>query len=120
MSRHIQVYVPTENDAENLATSLKKYSVSNVTVERIPDQDLSSDFVIVPAASIGNVGAGHQGHPSMFASLHSLKEQMTADNQPSPDYVVGFSVEEDQRSDVMQEIKQVDNAYLDKEEAEES
>ncbi|WP_147804490.1 hypothetical protein [Alkalicoccus halolimnae] len=110
MSKRIEVFYNSENGAQDAATSIQKYKVTEVRVEKIPENE-ERDTVLIPA---GNIGAAQSGHPGMFASLKELKDTLTKDGKASPDYILQFFVEEEDKKPVLEEIKKTDG-YIDKE-----
>ncbi|MFZ0369510.1 MAG: hypothetical protein WAM07_07905 [Halobacillus sp.] len=56
MTKHVEAYFRTENDAESAKSSLQKYNIEQEAVEPIPEEvDLTP---IVPASGSANTGGG--------------------------------------------------------------
>lgn len=117
MSIKMNVYLHNENEAQSMATSLKKFNIRNEHMEEVPE-DYDTDVKIIPAAGLGGGAAGGgttgTGNPAIlgsFTTFKNMKEGMTAKNEPYPNYMLSFDLDEENKQDVLEEIKK-SNGYI--------
>lgn len=96
MSKTLQAYFPTENDAESAKADLKSYSVNNLSVEHIPeDRKLSID---IPGSGQGTDTPAGANNDLFFSNQTPTgKQEENADPSEQNDkefsYVLSFETE---------------------------
>ncbi|MFK3960203.1 hypothetical protein [Guptibacillus hwajinpoensis] len=116
MSKSLQAYFTTENDAESAKADLQTYSVSQLSVEHIPeDQKLSIDTPVQGQGTATPAGANND----LFFSNETPtgKQEENADPSEQADrefrYVLAFNTEEQDDTD-LREVVSKNNGAMEK------
>src|SRR5690625_1059072 len=103
MSRNVQVYFHTENDAERLKATLSKFTVSNIVIDQLEEAD--SKRLVVPNVPIQSGGA-NLPH-SETGSYPIGYQEVDKDDKPRH-AVISIEVAEDDLNDVLRAVKELD------------
>jgi hypothetical protein len=113
MSKSLQAYFSTENDAESAKADLQTYSVSKLSVEHIPeDQKLNIDIPFPGQGTATPAGANND----MFFSNETPtgKQEENADPSEKADkefhYLLAFETDEADDSDLREVISKNNGA----------
>ncbi|MGG1686061.1 hypothetical protein [Pseudalkalibacillus sp. NRS-1564] len=113
MSKSLQAYFTTENDAESAKADLQAYSVSQLSVEHIPeDQKLSIDTPVQGQGTATPAGANND----LFFSNETPtgKQEENADPSEEADrefrYVLVFNTEEQDDTDLREVVSKHNGA----------
>ncbi|MYL38318.1 hypothetical protein [Halobacillus litoralis] len=92
MSKTVQAYFQTENDAESAKADLQSLSVQREMVEAIPgDVDLTP---VVPVAGSANTGGGTFNFTEVITPKHDREEALSDKRHLT--HVLHFSVKEEE------------------------
>jgi hypothetical protein len=115
VSRHIQAYFETENEAEHIRTLLQTYDTESVEVSRLDDGYLGGRNIIVPIAAVGtdsaNTGSGLGVNGAgagiaPFTAVGALDEdELDADAHHNLHYVLTAKVLEEEYEEVRNLIR---------------
>jgi hypothetical protein len=98
----VQVYFPTENEAESAKASLQSLSVEQESVEVIPgDTDMAP---IVPVAGSANTGGGTFSFTEVISPKHDQDSALS--DKKHLTHVLQFSVKEEEYDRAIQVIKE--------------
>lgn len=104
LSKHLEVFFKTENDAESAKAELQKLKISNELVEPIPeDTDLKP---IVPMAGSSNTGGGTFSFTDVLEPKYD-KEGALSDKRHLT-YVLHCKVQEEEYEQAIKIIKNHD------------
>lgn len=102
MTKSVQVYFHTDDEAEKLRAKLSKYKASNVMIDHL--EELDDSHLVVPylphasgGTSMGNPGTGSQA---------VAYQDVEVEDQPRRT-VITFDVEENDLEDVLIEIQKM-------------
>lgn len=114
MTQKILAYFKSEDGAEKAAARLRKVNVSNVLVDKIPDEGSSGRLVLLPALNSGNSGYAAPGNPAAVGGgVDKLKEMITSDEKKDFSHVLEFEVDKNNVDEAMNELRQTEEAYID-------
>lgn len=102
MTKYVQVYFRTEDEAEQLRATLNKFTTSNVMVDQLEGANEGRLVVpyIQPEASGTNVG--------MQVGSHAMGFQDIKDDQEPRNIVISFEIAQDHLYDALVEIQKLD------------
>ncbi|ELK48839.1 hypothetical protein D479_01040 [Halobacillus sp. BAB-2008] len=101
MSKYVQAYFQTENDAEGAKSSLQKLAVEGEMVEAVPEEaDLTP---IVPLAGSTSTGGGTFTFTEVISPKHDHEEALT--DKKHLTHVLHFSVEEESLEEALKIMK---------------
>ncbi|AOM83784.1 hypothetical protein [Salisediminibacterium beveridgei] len=110
--KKILAYFKSENDAEKAAAGLRTLNTEAVYVERIPEKNDGMMFVPVRAQGRPDVSVGAIPDPENHPLKRGLKGLADGQKEPGMNYVLEFSVAENQLNEALEKLAEAD-AYLD-------
>ncbi|SES33763.1 hypothetical protein [Salipaludibacillus aurantiacus] len=114
MTQKIQAYFKSEDGAEKAAARLRKVNVSNVLVDKIPDEGSPDRLVLVPALNSGTTGSAAPGNPAAVGGgVDKLKDMITRDENKDFSHILEFEVDKNNVDEAMDELRQTEEAYID-------
>ncbi|GGF23364.1 hypothetical protein GCM10010954_22720 [Halobacillus andaensis] len=110
MTKHIEAFFKTENDAESAKAELQKLSISNQFVEPIPEESRLTG--IVPVLNQGTT-AGVAGFRDFIKPNKSTSEDDTPPDTGHLTHLLHFDVDKDDYNDALAILKTHDG-HMDK------
>ncbi|MFC4402640.1 hypothetical protein [Gracilibacillus xinjiangensis] len=112
MSRFIQAFFKTEDDAETVKTDLVKLKTSSIRIDHLPDAQQT--MLLTPLAYGGNNSSNSStvGGGGIVAAFTKNNGQEVSDDSPR-DYTIEFEVEEEDFEAALKVIMESDG-YIDR------
>ncbi len=104
MTKHVQAFFKTENDAEDVKSHLQTLKVDDARVDTLPDAD--NKMILTPLAFSGNNAHG-MGAGGGIVATFDAKDGTPVDDSPRPNSLE-FSVADDDYQEALKIIMEND------------